>query len=448
MSLAQNTRELQQINKSPKETTLDFPQYRGLTFQEFWEALPHKLEYFDYEEELEQDLKETKHLWVKKSSGLGITEFTTRWIAWNCVKDDVWKNQQIDINVAIVVGPRLDLAITIMGRIRRLFGEEHFKSKETVIILNGNRIEAFPSHHLASMHGINPLVVFLDEGDLFPPGQQVRARQASERLIPKTNPYIIWVSTPYLPGGLYEQIEKEENCMYRRKIMLEDRGIGKVYSEEDIAIAKLSPTYEMEFHGKYGFGIGNVMSGIDDILEKYDTNLLMGKKAICADPAFGSSNFGICAGEQLDNILYIKEAKQYARPSPEAMLHVTEELAKQYDRNCHIDGAHPGLIRDLNIRGINAKPVNFGMPVRDTEGTSVQSLRSKMTINAAQMVKTKKVRIHPMFTDLISQLRSAQFDEKGGVDKKELTFDIGDAFIMLCWQFNEVQPMMRKFNWK
>ena len=223
MTFQQDVLNLQEINKTPKEESLDFPEYRGLSFREFWDKLPYKLEYFDYEEELEQDLKETKHLWIKKSAGLGITEWTIRWIAWNCVKDDVWKNSQVDVNVAIVVGPRLDLAVTIMGRIRRLFGDNKFKSKETVIILNGNKLEAFPSHHLASLHGINPLVVFLDEGDLFPPGQQIRARQASERYIPKTNPYIIWVSTPYLPGGLYEQIEKEDPCMYRKKIMLEDR---------------------------------------------------------------------------------------------------------------------------------------------------------------------------------------------------------------------------------
>src|SRR3990167_4453505 len=152
-------------------TILDFPECRGMLFRQFWDWLPNKLNFFDYEIELEKDLTETKHIWIKKSAGLGITEFTIRWIAWNCLKDDEWKNKQIDTNVVLITGPRVDLAITIMRRIKDLFNID-FKTKETVCILNGNRIEAFPSHHVASAHGLNPQCVFLDEGDLFPIGQQ------------------------------------------------------------------------------------------------------------------------------------------------------------------------------------------------------------------------------------------------------------------------------------
>jgi len=255
------------------------------------------------------------------------------------------------------------------------------------------------------------------------------------------------VSTPNLPLGLYDTMEREEKSIYIRKTMGYQVGLDKVFSSLAIEKAKQSPSFEREYNLQYGYGIGDIFQGLDDIIEKYDLDLHEGKKVLAGDPAFGSSNFGICAGEGLDHIAYVKEAKQHVRPSPSAMLDIMEDLGRLYPI-VKIDGAHPGLIRDLNLRGIRALPVNFGMPVRDTEGTSVQSLRSKMTINAAQMVKTKKVRIHPMFKDLISQLRAAKFDEKGGVDKKELTFDIGDAFIMWCWEYNEIQVMARKFNWK
>jgi hypothetical protein len=460
MTLQQDVAELRELNKTPKEESLDFPEYRGLSFRQFWDKLPHKLEYFDYEEELchiletpeDYSSEQQKHLWVKKATGLGITEFMIRYIAWKCLKDDVWKDKRIDVNVVFIVGPRLELAITIMNRMKNLFGDYEFKSKETALTLNGNRIEVFPSHHLAPARGLNPQFVFLDEADFFPPQMQIEARMVSERYIAKTDPYICMVSTPNLPLGLYDTMEREEKSIYIRKKMGYEVGLGKVFSHEAIEKAKQSPSFEREYNLKYGYGIGNIFQGIDDIIEKYDLELQMGKKDICADPGFANvesgSKFGLCGGEQLDGTLYVKEAKQYARAGMSAMIDITEELAKLYDRNCHVDGAHSGIVRELNIRGIKAQPVNFGMPMRDTETGSVQSLRSKMTTNAAQMVKTKKVRIHPMFTDLISQLRSAQFDEKGGVDKKELTFDIGDAFIMLCWQFNEVQPMMRKFNWK
>jgi len=53
------------------------------------------------------------------------------------------------------------------------------------------------------------------------------------------------------------------------------------------------------------------------------------------------------------------------------------------------------------------------------------------------MVKNGKVRIHPSHTKLLSQMRSAQFDKKGGIDKEELNADVLDCFIMACWDLKE-----------
>ncbi len=45
--------------------------------------------------------------------------------------------------------------------------------------------------------------------DFFPLGQQQDARDVSERYIAKSNPYIVMVSTPNAPDGLFERIEKD-----------------------------------------------------------------------------------------------------------------------------------------------------------------------------------------------------------------------------------------------
>jgi hypothetical protein len=64
-----------------------------------------------------------------------------------------------------------------------------FNTKETVIELNGIKIEAFPSHHLDAMRGLpNVSFILLDEADFFPPGQQADVRDVSERYIAKSNP--------------------------------------------------------------------------------------------------------------------------------------------------------------------------------------------------------------------------------------------------------------------
>jgi hypothetical protein len=94
-----------------------------------------------------------------------------------------------------------------------------FDTKEAVIELNDVKIEAFPSHHLDAMRGLpNVSFILLDEADFFPPGQQADARDVSERYIAKSNPYIVMVSTPNAPEGLFERIEKEpeDTCLYKR----------------------------------------------------------------------------------------------------------------------------------------------------------------------------------------------------------------------------------------
>ena len=41
---------------------------------------------FDYEQMLYQRLYQYKHLWIKKATGLGITEFMLRYMSWLCLK--------------------------------------------------------------------------------------------------------------------------------------------------------------------------------------------------------------------------------------------------------------------------------------------------------------------------------------------------------------------------
>jgi hypothetical protein len=424
------------LQKEHEDELVDFPEYRGLTFQQFWEALPNKLEYFDYEEELTTILESNRKLWIKKATGLGITEWTIRWIAWNCLKDDHWKNTQVDVTGVIITGANQDLTNKVVGRIKSLFNHE-FKTKESVVILNGCRIEAFPTNHLSPARGLNPKIVMLDEADFFPNRYQNEARTVAERYIPKTNPYILLISTPNLPGGLFERMEDEIDNGYVMKQMDYTIGLNKVFRPEDIETAKKSPSFEREYNLKYGFGSGDIFEGIENIIEVYDLNVIGGQGGCYGDPAFGSSNFGVLGGEIRDSMLYITEANEFPRPSPSAMLDVMEDMAHRYNDNCKIDSAHPGFIRDLEERGIPALPINFGLQIRDHESANMQSLRSKMTINASQMVKNGKVKIHPNHTKLLAQMRAAQFDKKGGIDKSELNADVLDCFIMCCWDLKE-----------
>ena len=51
-----------------------------------------------------------KHIWIKKVTGLGISEFMLRFMAWLCLKDNALSGSQM----CIVTGPRIDLAIALI----------------------------------------------------------------------------------------------------------------------------------------------------------------------------------------------------------------------------------------------------------------------------------------------------------------------------------------------
>ena len=128
-----------------------------------------------------------------------------------------------------------------------------FDTKETVIELNGVHIEAYPSHHLDAMRGLaNLSFIYIDEGDFFPPGQKQDARDVSERYIGKSNPWIVLVSTPNAPEGLFERIEKEpeSTCLYKRLFLDYTYGLDRIYTVSEIDAAKASPSFEREYNLK------------------------------------------------------------------------------------------------------------------------------------------------------------------------------------------------------
>lgn len=142
------------------------------------------------ENPLKHDFKE-KHLWVKKATGLGITELVLRIMAWLCLKDDTFSNSQM----CIITGPNIEVAIKLIRRLKAIFERKlglAFQSKETVIDLNGCTIEAYPSNHLDAYRALdNPKFIFLGEADFFRKREQEDVRDVSERYIGKSCPYIV-----------------------------------------------------------------------------------------------------------------------------------------------------------------------------------------------------------------------------------------------------------------
>jgi hypothetical protein len=394
-----------------------------------------------------------KHLWIKKATGLGVSEFMLRFMAWLCLKDNALSGSQM----CIVTGPRIDLAIALIDRMKKLFaGKYHteFDTKETVIDLNDVKIEAFPSHHLDAMRGLpNVSFILLDEADFFPPGQQQDARDVSERYIAKSNPYIVMVSTPNAPDGLFERIEKEseDTCLYKRIFLDYTYGIGKIYTAEEIEKAKASPSFEREYNLKYLGRIGNVFhtKDIEAAIEKgrkynpddYYNQSYFSSRSMGIDPAYGSSAFGIVVTQWVDNHIQILHAEEYHRPDYNEMLSTVYSLMSKYNVDkVYINGANPSFIRSLKLQiGEDAdympeihkaKQENRNPDMRIVP-VNFNSEHKAMLGHCKMILENDggRIAINPdRFDKLITALRTA-VDNDGTLDKEATSYnDIFDAF--------------------
>src|SRR5918912_167356 len=268
--------------------------------------------------------------------------------------------------MCIVTGPNIDIAIKLIKRMKALFEPKlHviFDSKETVLELNGCTIEAYPSNHIDAYRVLdNPKFILIDEGNFFRKGEQEDVRHVSERYIAKSDPYIVMVSTPNAPDGLFERIEKEseDTCLYKRIFLDYTYGIGKIYTAEEIERAKQSPSFEREYNLKYLGRIGNVFhtKDIEAAIEKgrkYNPDnfspYAFTSRSMGIDPAYGSSAFGIVVTQWEDNHIQILYAEEHHRPDYNEMLSLVYGLISKYQVDkVYIDGANPSFIKSLKLQ--------------------------------------------------------------------------------------------------
>jgi hypothetical protein len=407
---------------------------------------------FDYEKEIYDALQQTKYVWIKKATGLGITELMLRYMTWLCLQgDDKLKGSQM----CIVTGPRIELAITLINRLKGLFPDVKFEDKETVCELNGVRIEAFPSHHLDTMRGLDRVsLILLDEGDFFPPSQQQEARAISERYIAKSDPYIIMISTPNKPEGLFEDIEREEHCLYKRIFLPYHVGIGKIYTQAEIDKARESPQFEREYNLAYIGEEGNVfthesieraISAGMQVAEKYPINEIPQDtpKSMGIDAGFGSSKFGIVVTQLVQDKIQVLYAEEFERPDFSNMVNTILKMYHNYSiSKIFVDAANPEIITAIKA-GLGERidyekhtsmlkqrhPYHFSISRwMNVIPMSFSSDGHEMLAHAKFCLDNDWLAIHPNFHKLIIALRTAVATD-GLLDKQATAHnDVFDAF--------------------
>jgi hypothetical protein len=400
----------------------------------------------------------SKHLWIKKATGLGVTEFFLRLMAWLCLRNRDYQNSQM----CVVTGPNIDIAIKLIKRMKALFEPKlgiTFDSKETVLELNGCTIEAYPSNHIDAYRALdNPKFILIDEGDFFRKGEQEDVRHVSERYIAKSDPYIVMASTPNAPDGLFERIEKEseDTCIYKRIFLDYTYGIGKIYTAEEIDKAKASPSFEREYNLKYLGRIGNVFhtKDIEAAIEKgriynpddFNPHSHFTSTSMGIDPAYGSSAFGIVVTQWVDNHIQILYAEEYHRPDYNEMLSLVYDLMSKYQVDkVYIDGANPSFIKSLKLQIGEGADYDKVIARYRSEGFGDEAALKDMKVVPVNFNKEHKamlghckmileddggrIAINPdKFDKLITSLRTA-VDNDGVLDKESTSYnDIFDAF--------------------
>ena len=408
---------------------------------------------FDYEQLLFDTLQSNKHVWIKKATGLGVTEFMLRYMAWLCLfSKNIEDSNIFGSQMCIVTGPRIELAITLIDRMKGLFRQNiqmRFDTKETVIELNGVHIEAYPSHHLDAMRGLtNVSFIYLDEADFFPPGQQQDARDVSERYIAKSNPWIVMVSTPNAPDGLFEKIEREPEdiCLYKRLFLDYTYGIDKIYTKEEIEKAKTSPSFEREYNLRYLGKVGNVFHTLDieaaictqhegQEMMNWSTSIMVGR-SMGIDVAWGStSKFAIVITQHRNRKVEVFYAESFEKPQMNYIInHIMQLKQKHHITKIYVDGANPEVIRELKSR-IGEYHDYYGRLTED----QIWSLRSSnswqiIPVNFQKrhremlqwtytLMSKRLVKIHPSLHDLIVSLRTATVSDEWKLDKQQTSYD-------------------------
>jgi hypothetical protein len=401
------------------------------------------------------------HLAVLKSTGLGLTTLILRYIAWNCMKDDKWR----DTDVIILTGPRQSLSndlITILKNLFLPFGIT-FNSNMSTLILNGVRIRAFPSDHLSAARGIPSVSMsYCDEASHFSSQSQKEVIDVIERYSGKSSAQIVLTSTPNKVGDLMHMILSQpfEKSFYKILKLNYEWGVGKIYTEEDIQIAKKSSSFEREYNLSFNSPSGNCFShsSIDRAVElgkKYpDIINKAAEHSIGCDPGFGSSSFALVCLEHSDSKIKVVYARQFKRSGYNDMLQEVWNIRNLVGQvnNVYVDMANTEFINDLkqdfgddtNWQRIHDTLNKYRHSPSRIEDSGMKVIPVSFAQEGASMLVHCKnlldhednlIAINPKYEELVSALKGAVSVEYR-LDKKESVFsDLTDAFRLAAKYF-------------
>ncbi|MEM0029962.1 MAG: terminase family protein [Candidatus Nitrosocaldus sp.] len=165
---------------------------------------------YPYEVDYYSRVREHRLVVVNKATGIGITETTLRTmlhasLGWGL------KNRRF----CIVTGTNISLAKELLNRLEAMISRRQgwlvkARRSNALLLYNGSIFHVYPAANIDAIRGLTDVAfILVDEAAFFRLRDQDRVREAIERYIAKTNPYIVWVSTPRGRVGAFYEIYKD-----------------------------------------------------------------------------------------------------------------------------------------------------------------------------------------------------------------------------------------------
>jgi Terminase large subunit, T4likevirus-type, N-terminal len=392
---------------------------------------------YDYELDVIEKIENHRNVWIKKASGIGITELILRYLTWKILVNNDLEYK----NVFIISGTYQQHASDVKARMENLFRKRfpsmQLESRFTDLWIKNTNVKIFPSRNVKDLRGYTDVsYLFIDEADHFEPSVNSELLHAITRYEEKSNCTTIMVSTPNRPDGLFQSIEHDPNSKYHKIFLHYTVGLGKIYDPLEIEKKKLEPEFPREYEGKYLGKIGNVFNPL-----RIDECIKLGNQlndipisnynlhSIGIDFGFGSSKTAIVMTEHLkiedNDKIIVRFAEEYDKSNPQDIVDICHSLyRKHWNTLFFVDGANRGAVnlmkvafdesldwdtKDVSPELMKIIPVNFS--------TDHKSMLSHLHV----MVNKKYLAIPKQYDKLITSLRTA-YAREYSLDKEQTTY--------------------------
>lgn len=416
-----------------------------------------------------------RHLALLKARGSGGSELGLRIMMYLATKD----NKLSGSEMAIISGNSSLLSIALVDRAKKLFWNDQtnqgitFDTKESVLEINGVRLESYMSHRIEGLRG-RPNLSFgmADESSKWPLSEQQPVLDALLGYVPKSRNFRLFLlSTAGYPGDLMDKIfqQPEQECLFQRVRVDWRTALGTILEQSELDKIRLTSqnTWLREFELQFAGFAGNVYTAnvINQCVKNYNLDKIdVAGGGFSMGVDLGSTTTGITLAQwnQVDRKVYIilSEERQnwvYSR----ILYHIMGLINTFNPEKVYVDASNSFLIRDLKnwykeeaYAIVKDRVKNEYKDIALREGTDreydvmekymsvvpvawTHGEGTRMLQHSKYLMESNKVRIHSHFDKLITSLRTA-YTENDRLNK-DLTLhdDVYDSYILALRRFRK-----------